>query len=82
MFLGKAAISIATTVGCYLWITRVEYYKTRITSPATFGIIFAILSYSIACLFMNVWNMAGRTILHCYFIDIEVNEGFPKMCPE
>ena len=82
IFVGKAAITIIATLIGYIIIVKVEYFKTKIASPAVLTLIFAVLAYSLSCLFMSVWSMAARTILHCYFVDEEINDGSAIMCPE
>eukprot|EP01016_Furgasonia_blochmanni_P055586 TRINITY_DN9332_c0_g1_i2.p1 TRINITY_DN9332_c0_g1~~TRINITY_DN9332_c0_g1_i2.p1 ORF type:complete len:660 (-),score=111.00 TRINITY_DN9332_c0_g1_i2:60-2039(-) len=80
-FLGKVFIAVASTTVGYLIITRSESIRNDISSPIPLMICFAFVTYTIGALFMSVWSMAADSILQCFFVDTEVNNGTAVNCP-
>jgi len=71
MLLGKISISALVTGGCFIFIKN-----TALTSVWVIPVVvIAISSYSIASLFMNVYDMAIQAVLLCFLEDISTNDG-------
>ena len=73
VFVGKLFITAIPTLIGYIIITQVDDISSKVSSPISLCICFAVISYAIGALFMSVWGMAAETILQAYLVDIEVN---------
>jgi len=85
IFLGKWQIALASTYCGYLIITRSSLYEDELNSPLFPSIVFLLLAYVIASLFMSLYGMAVDTILHCFLLDEELcskNSRPPQHAPE
>ena len=70
--LGKGVISISATYFGYLIITHPSKWNDEIHSPVFPTIVFLLISFLIAEVFMSVYGMACDTILQCYLCDEEI----------
>ena len=75
MFFGKVLIVLGSAFFGYMLITRWDRYDDKLTSPFLPTIVFCIIAYLIAALFMIVYGMATDTILHCFIADEELNSS-------
>ena len=73
IFLGKAMITCSSTYLGFLIITWFQYFPEEITSPVSPTVVFAIVSYHVAALFMSVYEMAGVTIIQAFILDEKLN---------
>ena len=83
--LGKGIISISSTYFGYLIITHPSKWENQIHSPVFPTIVFLLISFLIAEVFMSVYGMACDTILHCFLVDEEIckrNGRNPMHSPE
>lgn len=83
--LGKGIISIGSTYAGYLIVTHAEKWSDRIHSPVFPTIIFLLISFLIAEIFMSVYGIACDAILHCFLADEEIcrrNGRGPLHAPE
>jgi hypothetical protein len=71
--LGKGIISIISTYAGYMIITHADKWADRIHSPVFPTIVFLMISFLIAEIFMSVYGMACDTILHCFLCDEEIS---------
>lgn len=78
--LGKTFIVTLCCVIGYMFITKIEPYKSEIYEPIFLTIVFAIASYPIASAFMTLFEMAANTLLVCYCIEIDLAKGRSR-CP-
>ena len=78
MFLGKFLIALMATYGGYLIVTRAPMYEDELHSPIFPCIVFFLIGYVIASLFMAVYSMAIDTILQCFLADEELNEKYSR----
>lgn len=81
-FFGACFITATSTAIGYYIITSAEPYKSHIFSPAFPTILFFIISFVIGYLFMNVYGMAGDTLLFCLCVDKEVSKGQSRSAPK
>ena len=82
-FLGKAAITVASTWTGFYYITNVGEIKDSIFSPLGPVIAFAIASYLVAALFMGVYETAADTIIQAFILDEEIHgKGCSVFAPE
>eukprot|EP01016_Furgasonia_blochmanni_P020306 TRINITY_DN2265_c0_g1_i5.p1 TRINITY_DN2265_c0_g1~~TRINITY_DN2265_c0_g1_i5.p1 ORF type:complete len:326 (+),score=45.08 TRINITY_DN2265_c0_g1_i5:1108-2085(+) len=81
ILLGKIFVCVSATVAGFLMITRSKQFEDKISSPVGLTICFAVVSYTVGALFMSVWAMASETILQCFFVDTELNNGDAPNCP-
>lgn len=70
--LGKGIISIISTYAGYMIVTHASKWADQIHSPVFPTIIFLLISFLIAEIFMSVYGMACDTILHCFLCDEEI----------
>lgn len=72
-FLGKASITCSSAYLGFLIITTDENYKSQINSAVGPTVVFAIVSYCIACLFMGVYEISADTIVQAFILDEKMN---------
>ena len=72
-FLGKAMITCSSTYLGFFIITERHSISDEITSPVGPTVVFAIVSYLVAALFMSVYEMAGDTIIQAFILDEKLN---------
>jgi solute carrier family 44 (choline transporter-like protein), member 2/4/5 len=70
--LGKGIISISSTYFGYLIITHAAEWKDELHSPIFPTIVFLLISFLIAEIFMSVYGMACDVILYCFLVDEEI----------
>lgn len=82
-FLGKAAITVASSWAGFYYITNVGDIKDSIYSPLGPVIAFVIASYLVAALFMGVYETAADTIIQTFILDEEIHgKGCSVFAPE
>lgn len=81
-FLGKLLITFASMLLGYLIITKYEYYNDAISSPIPPTVIFGIVSYLVAALFMSVYSMACDSIIVVFIVDERHHKGDNQFAPE
>ena len=72
-FLGKALITCSSTYLGFFIITHKESISKEITSPVGPTVVFGLVSYLVAALFMSVYEMAGDTIIQAFILDEKLN---------
>lgn len=72
-FLGKIMIAFMTAGGLSLYMQRTEALSTEISSPVVPAVICFVLGYSVASLFMSIFDVAVDTTFMCFLIDEENN---------
>jgi len=80
-FLGKVLITLLTAWLGYVIITNTDYYSENISSPIPPTVVFIIVCYLVASLFMSVYSMACETIIQAFLID-EKSNGTSVYAPE
>jgi hypothetical protein len=73
MVVGKLFIATLTTFTAY--ITIVEYLEVELWSYAGPVVMTFILSYFVADMFMDVFDISILCILHCFVADEEMFDG-------
>lgn len=81
MFFGKLLIATLCTLLGYLLITNIEQYSENIYSPFMPTVIFFVVSYVVASLFMDVFGIGSDTLLMCYCLELDVLKGLSYACP-
>jgi hypothetical protein len=57
----------------YMIITQADRWKDKIHSPIFPTVLFMLIAYMIAGIFMSVYGMACDTILQCFLVDEELS---------
>eukprot|EP00753_Platysulcus_tardus_P022702 PLAT9918.1.p2 GENE.PLAT9918.1~~PLAT9918.1.p2 ORF type:complete len:637 (+),score=345.23 PLAT9918.1:74-1912(+) len=78
LFLGKLAITAATTVIAWLLLTNDQLFPGTLSSPAVPAIVIAILAYAVASVFVAVYGVTINTLLICFITDEEMHGGEPR----
>jgi len=84
-FLGKWMIAIIATFAGYIIITHASKWSDKLHSPIFPTIVFLLIAYIIASLFMGIYSMACDAILHCFLADEELcknKDRPPQHAPE
>lgn len=81
ILIGKLMIVSLCCFSGYILLTTMDKYKTTIYSPVFMTILFAIVSYPVACAFLNLFEMASNTILMCYCVELDLVKGANPKCP-
>lgn len=68
-FIGKIAIVAGTVVVGYIIIKNDNNIKDKISSPIFPCIIFGLIAYIIAVIFLNIYSFAMDCILQSFLID-------------
>ena len=76
LIIGKLFISTLTTASAYYCI--VEYLEIDLYSNAGPVVFIFIISYVMADMFMDVFEIGIMTILHCFVADEEMFGGTPR----
>ena len=63
-------------------ISHIESLSENIYSPFVPTIIFFVISFVVASLFMDVFAVGSDTILLCYCLEMDVLRGMSYACPE
>jgi len=82
---GKVFIAAITALGAFLVITKWDKFSTLIYSPFIPTAVVFIFAYGIGGVFMNVYGLAGDTILACFILDEQLQKkrnGAALHCPE
>lgn len=72
--LGKIFIMIVSTYSGFLIISYNEPYRSSVQSPIPPTIVFGIVSYIVAGIFMTVHEMACDTIIQVYLVDEQIHK--------
>lgn len=80
--LGKIFITCLSSYIGFLLITSTEPYKSDIQSPIAPTLVFAVVSYIIAGIFMSIHEMACDTIIQAYLIDERLHISSVQFAPE
>jgi solute carrier family 44 (choline transporter-like protein), member 2/4/5 len=82
-FLGKALITCLSAYLGFFIITTDPSTKDEIASPIGPTVVFVIVSYVVACLFMGVYEIAADTIIQAYILDEKIHgQNCPVFAPE
>lgn len=81
ILIGKLMIVSICCLAGYLFLTTVDKYRAIIYSPVFMTILFGIVSYPVACAFLNLFEMASNTILMCYCVELDLVKGANPKCP-
>ena len=82
-FLGKALITCSSTYLGLFILPDKKSIMNEIASPVGLTVMFAIVSYLVAALFISVYEMAGDTIIQAFILDEKLNgEKQPIYAPE
>jgi hypothetical protein len=71
LIVGKIFITTMTTIGAYLLLTQDDIYDQLYSIGGPLFVIF-LISYWMSHFFMDVFDMAICTILHCFIADEEM----------
>lgn len=74
-FLGKVFITVISSFFGYLIITKYPWYQDYIENPIPPTVIFVIISYLVAGVFMGIYDMTCDTILQAFLVDEKRNAG-------
>jgi hypothetical protein len=72
--LGKVFITVVSTYSGFVLVSYYSPYKDRIQSPIAPTVVFAVVSYSVAGIFMSVLELACDTILQSFLIDEQIHK--------
>lgn len=78
IFVGKIFMISANVLICYLIYTKVNPYKTEMTSIWPPLIIILVLSWGISTVFLSVYSMSIDTVLLCFLYDEKINASNPQ----
>jgi len=81
-FVGELAMTSLATLYGYILITQHPDIEAKIYSPPIMCVFFAITSFIIAHVFMGVYGVSADTIVHCFAMDEEMNNGSAVHAPE
>jgi choline transporter-like protein 2/4/5 len=82
-FLGKLLITCLSAYLGYFIITHEESFTNEISSPVAPTVVFAIVSYLVAALFMGVYEISADTIIQAYILDEKIHgENCTVYAPE
>ena len=73
MHLGKWVITLGSAYGGYMIIINADRWNDKIHSPIFPTVLFMLIAYMIAGIFMSVYGMACDTILQCFLVDEELS---------
>eukprot|EP01017_Pseudomicrothorax_dubius_P000387 TRINITY_DN0_c1700_g1_i1.p1 TRINITY_DN0_c1700_g1~~TRINITY_DN0_c1700_g1_i1.p1 ORF type:complete len:118 (-),score=31.49 TRINITY_DN0_c1700_g1_i1:44-397(-) len=85
VIIGKVFITVVSVLLGHLLLTKVPQFSERVTDGFILLILFGIIAYIIASVFMEVWGMATDAILHSFLVDHEIHKlsGLKaKHCPD
>lgn len=68
MIFTKLLITAACTVMGFYMITGIEMFADNLFEPILPCVIFAVISYVVSSLFMDVLGISADTLLYCYSI--------------
>mmetsp|Transcript_28845 Transcript_28845/g.51375 ORF Transcript_28845/g.51375 Transcript_28845/m.51375 type:complete len:642 (-) Transcript_28845:138-2063(-) len=71
LFLGRWSVALLSAWFGYMIISRA--YEDDLHSPVFPTVVFFLIAYAIALLFMSVYSMACDAILHCFLADEELS---------
>lgn len=80
--LGKIFITCVSSYLGFLLITNFDPYQDEISSPIAPTCVFALISYTVAGLFMSIYEMACDTIIQAFIIDERLHLAEPEFAPE
>ena len=81
-FLGKGVITLVSSYLGYLIITKTSQFNDYISSPMPVLIVFVVVSYVVAGLFMSVYEMACDSIIIYFLYDESMNDRKAVHAPE
>lgn len=81
-FLGKISVTVLSSYIGYLIITKWGYISDELSNPVPPTVVFIIVSYVVASIFISVYDMACDSIIHAYLIDEERETGNHNYAPE
>lgn len=81
-FLGKGVITLVSSYLGYLIITKTSSFNDYISSPMPVLIVFVVVSYVVAGLFMSVYEMACDSIIIYFLYDESMNDRKAVHAPE
>ena len=81
-FLGKGVITLVSSYLGYLIITKFEQYSGYIASPMPVLLVFIVVTYVVAGLFMSVYEMACDSIIIYFLYDESMNDRKAIHAPE
>ena len=82
IFVAKTCIVSLSALSGYLLITEIEYFYLKVYSPVFITIIFVLVSFPIAMVFMEFFEMAANTLLMCFCLEMDVLRGNNPRCPQ
>jgi len=74
MFLGKLTVALITMALSGYAMTHVDYFSQDLYSPVVPALVVFILAYTVADMFMLVFEVAIDTTLLCFLVDCEHNK--------
>lgn len=69
MYIGKIFIVGITVILCYVIITNVESIDNKLSSPFFPVLLFAIIAYCIASVFLSIFGFSMDVILQAFLVD-------------
>lgn len=81
MIFAKLLITGACTVMGFYMITGINQFADNLFEPILPCVIFAIISYVVSSLFMDILGISADTLLYCYSIELDLHGGSVKSCP-
>jgi len=82
LFIGQVFIAFSATAMGYFYITRSSKFEGKLYSPVAPTIVFGLISYFIGKVIMSVYGISADTIMHCFAMDEEINDGQAAHAPE
>ncbi len=80
-------VSLGAIVGLTVSITVIGFLLVLLTPlgdessiSLSVAIIF-VLAFFISILFMSVWSIIAETLVHCFCVDVDVNNDNPRYAP-
>ena len=68
-WLGVCAVTGLNAFICYVMLTKIEYYKTRVTQPLAPTILIACISFIIVKSFLSIIDFSLDAILQSFLLD-------------
>ncbi len=70
--LGKLTVTVLNVIIGYCCIYLLPQLNIKVNSPIGPCLIVALLTYTIAYLFMSMYSTTSTAILHCLYADIDI----------
>jgi len=82
LVIGQLFITLIATFLGNLIITQNSAFSAKLYSPLAPTLIFALISWLVADVFMAVYGVSADAIIHCFAMDEEIHDGNAQHAPQ